>query len=290
MTGFSDYTSKASLNWLTGSVAMPALAAIYMALFTVAPADDGSGGTEVTGGSYARVQVAGSVATNGTTASGNPTLNFASVPAWITIGMNIYDTTGAGRIPAATVLSKTSTTVVMSANATGSGVGSGDNIVFSAFGAATGSAPSSSVNTAVITFPTPTANWGTVVSFALYDASTSGNFLCGDYLGNFAWLPATVSAASPGVITAKAHGYSAADTFVFSTEYGGTAPSFSQSNFTGLLAVVSPGSDTLTATNAATAVNTSSTGGGMIRKVASQSIPNNVTASFAASALTLAVA
>jgi hypothetical protein len=32
-------------------------------------------------------------------------------------------------------------------------------------------------NSAVITFPAPTANWGTVVAFAIMDASTSGNML-----------------------------------------------------------------------------------------------------------------
>lgn len=32
-------------------------------------------------------------------------------------------------------------------------------------------------NNASITFPTPTASWGTVVGFGVYDASTSGNLL-----------------------------------------------------------------------------------------------------------------
>jgi hypothetical protein len=72
----------------------------------------------------------------------------------------------------------------------------------------------------------------------------------------------------------KAHGYSAADLVIFSTEFGGTAPSFSQSNFTGQLAVVSPATDTFTVTNAATAVNTSSTGSGSVRKITAQSIPS----------------
>ena len=40
--------------------------------------------------------------------------------------------------------------------------------------AATGRAKS---NGTTITFPTSTASWGTVVGFALYDASTAGNFL-----------------------------------------------------------------------------------------------------------------
>lgn len=151
----------------------------------------------------------------------------------------------------------------------------------STWNAASGSAPSSISNSSTITFPTSTGSWGTVIAFGLFDAASSGNLLAWDYLGNFLWLPCTISSASPGVITAKAHGYSAADTVVFSTEYGGTAPSFSQSNLTGLLAVVSPATDTFTVTNGGTAVNTSSTGSGMVRKVAQQQIVQNNIVSFA---------
>lgn len=32
-------------------------------------------------------------------------------------------------------------------------------------------------NNTVITFPTPTANWGTVVAFGIYDAASAGNLL-----------------------------------------------------------------------------------------------------------------
>ena len=73
----------------------------YLALFTVAPTDAG-GGTEVTGGDYARVAISGSMGT----ASG---------------------------------------------------------------GAIT--------NSGTITFPTATGSWGTVVAFAVMDASTVGNML-----------------------------------------------------------------------------------------------------------------
>ena len=70
-------------------------------------------------------------ATNNTTASGNNTLHFASTPSWVKAGMVVADITTSGAIPASTtVVSKTSTTVVMSNDATGSGVSSGDDIVF----------------------------------------------------------------------------------------------------------------------------------------------------------------
>lgn len=298
MSGLADYGSQAVLNWQTGQAAMPTLGANarWLGLFTTMPTSDaGTGGTEVSGGAYARVQVAGQVATSATTAAGNPTLTFASVPAWVTVGMTITNLTAPSSISAATtVLSKTGTTVTMSANAAGAGVGNGDTINFSMFPAATASSgtqpnvtPATVTNGGVITFPQATANWGTVVGFGIFDASSSGNLISYDWLGNYAWLPCTVSAASPAVVTAKAHGYSAADPVVYTLEYGGTSPTFSQSNFTGILAVVSPATDTFTVTNSATAVNTSATGSGSVRKIVQQSIPQNVTASFAASTLTL---
>ena len=70
--------------------------------------------------------------TNGTTAAANATLHFAAVPATILPGMVIVDLTTGAVIPnGATVVSKTATTVVMSQNATGAGVGNGDSIQFS---------------------------------------------------------------------------------------------------------------------------------------------------------------
>src|SRR5574343_658190 len=44
--------------------------------------------------------------------------------------------------------------------------------------AASGTSPTSKSNGTTITFPAPTANWGVVVAFAIYDASTAGNELC----------------------------------------------------------------------------------------------------------------
>ena len=146
---------------------------------------------------------------------------------------------------------------------------------------ASGTGPSTISNSSNITFPQSTGSWGTVIAWGLYDASTSGNLLAWDYLGNFSWLPTTVSNASPGILTAKANGYSNGDPVIFNTEYGGTAPSFSQSNFTGVLIVANSTTDTFSVTNSATAVNTSSTGSGMVRKIVQQSVPSNVTVSFA---------
>jgi hypothetical protein len=294
MTGFSDYVAKNHLNYLAGLGAEPSLTGgTWLALFTAMGTDANSGFTEISAGGYARVQISGSVTTNGTTASGNATLHFASVPSWVVAGMTIVDLTSGSVIPAGTtILSTTSTTVTMSANASGAGVGGADSIGFSAYSASTGTSPSSIVSVADAKLPQSTADWtangaSPVLGWGVFDAASSGNLLYSDYLGNYPWLPCEISSASPGVLTAKAHGYAANDSIVFSTEYGGTAPTFSQSNLTGVLAVVSPATDTFTVTNGGTAVNTSSTGSGMVRKVTKQPIPINTTYTFSAGNLSL---
>lgn len=149
--------------------------------------------------------------------------------------------------------------------------------------------PAQTSNASTITFPAATANWGTVLGFIVIDASVSGtgNNLYWDYLGNFTWLPATVTSASPGVITAHAHGYSNGDTVVISAKYGGAIPTFSASNFTGPLVVANSTTDTFTVTNSGTAVNTSSTGDFLVRKVASLSVVSGTQIQFTASNLVI---
>jgi len=107
-----DYMEAAILNAVFGATALPTIATHYVALYTVLPTDASGSGTEVTGGSYARV----AVTNNGTT-----------------------------------------------------------------WPAATGSNPTQKANGIAITFPAPTANWGTVVGWAIYDASSGGHEL--------AWAP-----------------------------------------------------------------------------------------------------
>ena len=53
MAGFSDYLEDKVLDHVFGGVNYTAPVTHYVALYTVAPTDTG-GGTEVTGGSYAR--------------------------------------------------------------------------------------------------------------------------------------------------------------------------------------------------------------------------------------------
>ena len=100
----SDYLENKLLDYVFSATAYTPPATLYVALFTVTPTDAG-GGTEVSGGSYARVAV----------------------------------TNNATNFPAASAGSKS--------------------------------------NGTQITFPTPTANWGTIVAFGVFDAVTAGNLL-----------------------------------------------------------------------------------------------------------------
>jgi hypothetical protein len=75
------------------------------------------------------------VATNGSTASGTHTLQFAATPgAFVASQTVVSDQTNPSAIPPNTIISSvTGTTAVMSNNAAGSGVGSGDVIVYTPF-------------------------------------------------------------------------------------------------------------------------------------------------------------
>ncbi len=111
----TDYLENKLVDWLfRGQVYTPP-ASLYVGLDTVACTEAG-GGTEVTGGSYARVAITSSLA-------------------------NWAGTQSAGSTTASSGTSGTTS------------------------------------NNGAITFPAPTANWGTIVSFRVWDASTAGNAL-----------------------------------------------------------------------------------------------------------------
>jgi hypothetical protein len=108
-----------SVTW-TAIATIPALNQTYIGLLTAAPSDTG-GGTEVTGGSYARVALPHTLAAM------------------------------AGTQAAASTTASTGT------------------------GGATS-------NNAAITFPAPTAGWGTVTHYGEYDSPTGGNLITWDAL------------------------------------------------------------------------------------------------------------
>lgn len=115
----TDYLENAIIDHLFRTRTWTKPSAMYVALYTAAPTDAG-GGTEVTGGGYARVSFAPADANWNATQGG-------------TSG-NSSGTTG-----------QTS-------------------------------------NALAITFPPPTANWGTVTHFAIMDAASGGNMLIWDAL------------------------------------------------------------------------------------------------------------
>lgn len=200
MPGMTDYSAKKTLELQVGKTAF-ATPTTYIGLFTTMPIDAGTGGVEVSGGSYARVATAGD------------------------------------------------------------------------WNSASGSSPSSITNSALLAFPTATASWGTIVGFGIFDALTGGNLLVFDWLGNFSWSPFTCTSASPGIITAPAHGYANGDSVILASEFGGTLPS----GFTagGVQTVAGITTDTFNI-----GVNTTTTGNGMVRKTVSQQVPSGVTFQF----------
>ena len=148
------------------------------------------------------------------------------------------------------------------------------------------SAPSSINNANLIAFPAATnSGFGTVIAWGLYDAASSGNLLAWDYLGAYDWLEFSCSSASPGVLTVPAHSYSNSDQVVVDAEFGGESLPTTGGSWSGLKTVASVATDTFTA-----GVNTIGTGGGMVRKVASQAVAAGVTFQFPASNLTLKAA
>jgi hypothetical protein len=58
MAGFTNYMEQKLLEHFFGLAAYTPATNLYVAFFTTAPAEDGTGGVEVSGGAYARVAVA----------------------------------------------------------------------------------------------------------------------------------------------------------------------------------------------------------------------------------------
>ena len=300
MTGMTNYTAFNFTNYITGQIPMPSLPSVFLALFTAAGTDAGTGFTEVTGGAYTRIQVAGALTASGTWTTASTTITLsATAPAWLTAlgtngsGVSVYDTTNSQFI--GTVSSVSGTTVTLTAAAAHASSGAADALTFSAFPPAAGTAPTTDANGAQINFPTATANWGTVIAFGFYDAATSGNLQIWDFMGNFSWLPFEVASGSNPSFSVKGNGYLSNDPIVFTAEYGGTLPSASTGTFTGYTVnfVASPTTDAIsvdTTSGPSTPVVLTSSGSGMVRKITQQIIPNGVTAFFSPSQFTITAA
>lgn len=94
MDNKTDYLEDAVLNhFLRPGNAVTAPTAVSLALFTVAPADDGTGGTEVSGFDYARQTVTFGAPSSGTVANSSAiTFPTANGGDWGTVvAAGIYD-------------------------------------------------------------------------------------------------------------------------------------------------------------------------------------------------------
>ena len=100
MAGFSDYLEDKVLDHVFGGNAYTAPSTLYVALYTVAPTDTG-GGTEVSGGSYARQSGAFTVSgTNPTTASNTAAIEYPTATAdYVTVvAVGILDASSSGNL------------------------------------------------------------------------------------------------------------------------------------------------------------------------------------------------
>ena len=100
MAGFTNFSEDLVLDWLltNGSATRPI--AWYVALYTVAPGEAG-GGTEVSGGSYARTAVTFTVSgTAPTTASNSAAVEFPTATgSWGTVvAAGIFDASTSGNL------------------------------------------------------------------------------------------------------------------------------------------------------------------------------------------------
>jgi len=94
----TDFSENELLDHILGTGSFTSPTNVYSSLFTVAPTDAG-GGTEVTGGSYARVITAFDAAASGATAN-TANVNFPSATAgWGTVvAFAIFDAITAGNM------------------------------------------------------------------------------------------------------------------------------------------------------------------------------------------------
>lgn len=99
MAGLSDYLELELLDHILG-VGSYTAPTPYLALFTAAPSDAG-GGTEVSGGSYARVNISSSfsAAASGASANTSPITFPTATASWGTVThVGIYDASTSGNL------------------------------------------------------------------------------------------------------------------------------------------------------------------------------------------------
>lgn len=98
MSSFSDYTEDAVLDHVFRNVALTSPTAVYLALYTVTPSDAG-GGTEVTGGGYARQAITFGAASGGSMSNTVAvSLTASGAPFGDVVAIGIHDAATAGNL------------------------------------------------------------------------------------------------------------------------------------------------------------------------------------------------
>jgi hypothetical protein len=92
----SDYLENKLLDHFLGTTSYTMPSTIYVALYTVAP-DDTGGGTEVTGGSYARQTATFDAAASGATQN-SADIDFVDMPACTVVAIGIHDALTSGNL------------------------------------------------------------------------------------------------------------------------------------------------------------------------------------------------
>jgi len=92
----TNYLENKLLDHFLGTTAYTMPTPVYVALFTAAPGDAG-GGTEVTGGSYARQTATFTAASSGAT-SNDSNIDFTGMPAATTVAIALFDASTAGNM------------------------------------------------------------------------------------------------------------------------------------------------------------------------------------------------
>lgn len=92
----TNYLENKLIDHFLGTASYTMPTDVYVALFTVSPGEAG-GGTEVTGGSYARKVATFTAASSGAT-SNDSNIDFTGMPAATTVAIGIFDALTSGNM------------------------------------------------------------------------------------------------------------------------------------------------------------------------------------------------
>jgi hypothetical protein len=95
--GMSNYLSDKLIRHTLDNVSYASPTSVYLALYTVMPDANNAGGTEVTGGSYARKVVSFGTPTEGVSYN-DAVVTFTNMPAATIVGAGILDALTSGNL------------------------------------------------------------------------------------------------------------------------------------------------------------------------------------------------